>query len=326
VQPKLLPSLWLATAMVASGCGGTKEPTRPRPLCGGYSINPRVTPLVKIRLPGEEARFVRTRTPIKCATYVRVDRRGATNLTLGPSASCQLSEHLAHKDANVIVRDPPNVLLRLGRGTVHCTIQGKAPIRLCGQGGILPSGTWQGRASCDPDPEFEVATFAGAATVTDPSAEQTALREDEELTFAFGEEEPQLEEAAFSPAEAAVFEEQAESLGVDPESPTVGPSPTATVAGPMNLVRPSVSGNGVGQVLVGNPGEWAGPEPISFAYQWQGACDSSGGGCLDVAGATAQAYVPQASDCPGVRLVVTATNVEGVTQAFSDFHDLGCAG
>jgi hypothetical protein len=56
---------------------------------------------------------------------------------------------------------------------------------------------------------------------------------------------------------------------------------------------------------------------MTFAYQWQ-RCDSIGGRCVNVAGATGPSYVVSQSDYGlTIRVAVTATNPAGSALAVS---------
>ena len=60
-----------------------------------------------------------------------------------------------------------------------------------------------------------------------------------------------------------------------------------------------------------DPGTWSGTQPIGFAYQWR-RCDTGGGGCVDIAGATSASYLLVVADARAtVRVLVTASNVAG---------------
>jgi hypothetical protein len=64
---------------------------------------------------------------------------------------------------------------------------------------------------------------------------------------------------------------------------------------PVNTVKPTVSGTEkVGEQLTATNGSWTGGV-TSYAYQWQ-RCDSSGGNCVDVAGATGNTYGVRSAD------------------------------
>ena len=58
------------------------------------------------------------------------------------------------------------------------------------------------------------------------------------------------------------------------------------------------------------PGEWSGSLPISFGYQWQ-RCNSSGGECANITGATTRTTRPAKKISSTLRVTVTATNSEG---------------
>ncbi len=63
-----------------------------------------------------------------------------------------------------------------------------------------------------------------------------------------------------------------------------------------------------GQQLSGSNGTWSGTAPITYAYQWQ-RCDTSGAGCVDVAGATGSTYLLAAADVGStMRFKVPASN------------------
>ncbi len=86
---------------------------------------------------------------------------------------------------------------------------------------------------------------------------------------------------------------------------------------PVNRVLPSVSGSAVeGQTLSASSGAWSGG-PTSYAYQWQ-VCDTAGGSCSNISGATSLSYKLVASDSGGtVRVVVVAANEKGSAQVSS---------
>ena len=96
-------------------------------------------------------------------------------------------------------------------------------------------------------------------------------------------------------------------------SSTAVSSATAPVVGlsqpPVNQTPPTISGTAqVGQTLTASSGSWSGSPPISYAYQWR-RCDSAGGACVDIAGATAASYVVSAADSGStLRVRVAASN------------------
>jgi hypothetical protein len=98
-------------------------------------------------------------------------------------------------------------------------------------------------------------------------------------------------------------------------SDTAASNPTAIVRGsarPRNVEPPTISGSPVlGQTQTGNPGTWSGTQPITFTFQWR-TCNSSGGGCSPIAGATGRTYVIRQSDIGRtLRFRVTARNANG---------------
>ena len=98
------------------------------------------------------------------------------------------------------------------------------------------------------------------------------------------------------------------------QAAAAGPTPAA----PSNTTPPSIGGTTqVGATLNGSSGSWGGDSPMSFAYQWQ-TCDSSGGSCTAISGATATSYSLSTTDVGhAVRLQVKATNDVGQTSASS---------
>lgn len=95
-------------------------------------------------------------------------------------------------------------------------------------------------------------------------------------------------------------------------------SATAAAAPPQNTSPPTISGTAQqGQNLTADPGTWSGTQPITFAYQWR-RCDRNGGNCSNIVGAVDKTHVPTAADVGRtLRIVVTAKNTDGSTDATS---------
>jgi len=95
---------------------------------------------------------------------------------------------------------------------------------------------------------------------------------------------------------------------------------TAAVAkkgtAPANSSPPVLSGTPKeGQALSTTNGQWAGDQPITYAYQWQ-RCDATGGSCANINGAAAQSYTLTNADVGRtLRGAVTAKNSTGSTTA-----------
>jgi hypothetical protein len=87
---------------------------------------------------------------------------------------------------------------------------------------------------------------------------------------------------------------------------------------PANEELPAIVGAAkVGETLTGGDGRWSGTEPLSYARQWL-RCDDTGGGCVEIAGATGQRYTLTAADSgKRVRYRVTASNAAGSSPAIS---------
>lgn len=102
---------------------------------------------------------------------------------------------------------------------------------------------------------------------------------------------------------------------------TVASNPTATIVGPpVNTSIPLVSGSAlVGSVAMVHPGSWTGRQPIAFSYAWL-RCNSAGGECVGIGGATGRSYRLTSSDVNHkLRVNVTARNaVASVTVLSSE--------
>ncbi|MFL5911772.1 MAG: hypothetical protein ACJ768_14505, partial [Gaiellaceae bacterium] len=100
---------------------------------------------------------------------------------------------------------------------------------------------------------------------------------------------------------------------------------TATVSAapaPHQTASPTIQGStAVGATLHANPGSWDDADN-GFVYQWQ-RCDTHGGNCTDIAGATGADYtVAQADTGTRLRIAVTAAGPGGTTTAPSDASDV----
>lgn len=96
-------------------------------------------------------------------------------------------------------------------------------------------------------------------------------------------------------------------------SQTAASNPTAVVVGPpVNTRLPNVQGNTLnGSTVSVDPGSWVGRQPISFRYQWL-RCNTQGGDCVSIAGATGRSYRLTASDLNHkIRFNITARNAVG---------------
>jgi hypothetical protein len=95
-------------------------------------------------------------------------------------------------------------------------------------------------------------------------------------------------------------------------------NPTQGGTAPVNTVAPSITGQPQqGQVLTGSDGTWTGTQPITYARQWL-RCDTGGGNCSPIGGATGSAYSITSSDVSStIRFQVTGTNSAGSTSAQS---------
>jgi len=87
--------------------------------------------------------------------------------------------------------------------------------------------------------------------------------------------------------------------------------PSNNVPAPVNTGAPSVSGTAaVGDALSVSNGTWS-YSPTGYSYQWED-CNSSGGSCSAISGATSSSYTVAASDeNHTIMAVVTAANSSG---------------
>ncbi len=102
----------------------------------------------------------------------------------------------------------------------------------------------------------------------------------------------------------------------------------APPAPPVSTGVPVVSGSAsvsVGQTLSASTGSWSG-SPSSYAYAWE-RCDSSGGSCAAIAGASGSSYVVAAADVGAtLRVAVTASNAGGASSPASSAQTAVVAG
>lgn len=88
--------------------------------------------------------------------------------------------------------------------------------------------------------------------------------------------------------------------------------------GPTNTAPPTITGEPrEGTALTAQPGSWSSTSNVAYSYAWQ-RCNPAGQSCAAIAGATAQTYTPVAADVGNrLRVIVTATNASGSSEANS---------
>ncbi len=99
---------------------------------------------------------------------------------------------------------------------------------------------------------------------------------------------------------------------------TSAPTAIVTPAAPTNTGAPTISGSAaVGSTLTATNGTWSGTV-AGYAYAWQ-RCDTAGGNCTTIDGATGQTYELGTTDAGHtLRVTVTASNDGGSTSAQSN--------
>jgi RHS repeat-associated protein len=87
---------------------------------------------------------------------------------------------------------------------------------------------------------------------------------------------------------------------------------------PANITAASISGEPIlGQTLTANAGAWSGLPSLSYTYQWQ-RCNTTGGECSNISGATSSTHLVNESDTgTTLRVVVTATNTSDSAESTS---------
>jgi len=179
---------------------------------------------------------------------------------------------------------------------------------------IAQAVTFDASASSCPDGPCTYA-WSDDGGPTQPSTTLWPLGNGQTLVYTFSEAGTKYVRLTVTDAagQTATLEQ---NVVVTAESSSTEPPSTATPA-PTNTEAPAISGIAQqGQTLKASAGAWTG-EPTAYGYQWQD-CNSSGGSCANVAGATASNYTLTSGDVGHtMRVVVTASNTGGSAPATS---------
>jgi alpha-tubulin suppressor-like RCC1 family protein len=99
---------------------------------------------------------------------------------------------------------------------------------------------------------------------------------------------------------------------------TTSSATSVVMAPPSNTALPTTSGTvRDGLTLSTNVGTWSGSTPMTYSYQWQ-SCNPLGEECQNIEGASTQTFTPDSGDqARTLRVVVTATNGDGLSAASS---------
>jgi hypothetical protein len=119
-----------------------------------------------------------------------------------------------------------------------------------------------------------------------------------------------------APSGARFSSREGDSYGAP--SLTVETDAGSTATPPANTAAPALSGTAQeGQGMKTTTGTWTGTTPLAYAYQWQ-RCDSTGGSCASISGATSSSYTVATADVgKTLRAKVTASNIAGSASASS---------
>jgi len=114
-------------------------------------------------------------------------------------------------------------------------------------------------------------------------------------------------QASFGPTTATVF------------STATPAAVSAGVIGPTLVASPSVSGSlTVAAQVSGSVGLWTGAGALAYHFQWY-RCDTSGGACISIHGATKSTYRLVAKDAGStIGLTVTASDATGQTSGYAN--------
>jgi hypothetical protein len=229
------PSILLcAAALVGSSCHSSAVNTSssatsttavstaatapPGPVCPAADdvIVPAVAPEVQLQAPGSASpvELVKGRA-LPCESVVRVDKKGAANFTFGTTATCQFLQDIETKQAIGVARETDGTLLRVQEGVVFCTTKGGKRLKLCGSGDIQLNGDVnQVKATCDPDPVFQVGLNQGHALVRDLAGGVSEIGAGDSLVYDFGTGSSGIGPSEFGTRDMAVFRLQARQLRV----------------------------------------------------------------------------------------------------------------
>jgi hypothetical protein len=229
-----------ATTTAAAPSTGTSAPAPSGPSCPpANDVISGPLPDVELRAPGSLAEVkVTSQRALPCGSVIRVLSQGAANFTFGTAVACQFQQDLISKKATAIAREPDGTLMRVQEGVVFCTTKGGQRLKLCGSGDIQLNGDVnQVKATCDPDPVFEVQVNMGDVKVRDPSGVVSELGPGFGLGYNYGTKTSGVEGTTFGSRDLAIFQLQAKRLGISlPPTTTSSSTSTSTTTTTMPVI------------------------------------------------------------------------------------------
>jgi hypothetical protein len=249
---------------------------------------------------------------------------GQAELFFPAVGECWLQQMTPAEAALLVNRPLPGVLFWQYLGASLCSTLSHTSA-FCGTqnayASIVERGNAQFRCKSSHDLTLAVAVYRGGVSVAvGNGGTRRDVAAGEELNVLSGAVTP----AVFAPNEVALFQRQAQSLGLFVEATPTIPSLT-TGPGPQIMGAPSIFLSNDGRTLGATLGTLK--SATSFAFQWFGGCDDAGGACHEVPGATGSSFVPTCpTDAPDIVVRITAYDNGESSSIISRPFSAGCIG